>query len=155
MEYITELGPDLKAANESAYGIKYVEPIEFYDFHVYYFARIELSRKEAFDLLDKLLRDFPENAKEGSIIVKKLPNDDVIGPHATQFWEVDVKRPEVFVRLLGWFQLNHGNLSVLIHPQTGEDLLDHTERALWLGDKLPVIDIFGKSAGIPPFGKRR
>lgn len=155
MEYITNLAEDPKVANESAYGIKYVEPIEFYDFHVYYFARIDKSRKEAFDLLDKLLVDFQKYSLEGSIIVKKLPNDVVIGPHPTQFWEVDVKRPEIFVRVLGWFQLNHGNLSVLIHPQTGDDLKDHTERALWLGDKLPILtDVFSTSVtSVPPFGK--
>lgn len=155
MEYITTLGEDPKTCHESAYGIKYVEPIEFYDFHIYYFARNDKSRTEAFELLDKLLADFPEYAAEGSMIVKKLPNDTIIGPHPTQFWEVDVKRPEVFVRLLGWFQLNHGNLSVLIHPQTGYDLKDHTDRALWLGEKLPILtDIFATEPGsVPPFGK--
>ena len=48
-------------------------------------------------------------------------------------------RPEVFIKVLSWFQLNHGNLSVLIHPQTGDDVKDHTSSALWLGEKLPLL----------------
>lgn len=102
---------------------------------------------------EKLLVDFPEDTTNGSILVKKLPDDKVIGPHPTQFWEADVLRPEVFVKVLSWFQLNHGNLLVLIHPQTGDDLKDHFDHALWLGDKLPLFDIFGPNEGvIPEFG---
>jgi DOPA 4,5-dioxygenase len=29
--------------------------------------------------------------------------------------------------------LNHGVLDVFIHPNTGEELIDHRDRALWLG----------------------
>ena len=43
---------------------------------------------------------------------------------------------------------------MLIHPQTGEDLLDHTSRALWLGKPLPIIEsVFSNvDKGIPEFG---
>jgi DOPA 4,5-dioxygenase len=156
MEYLTELSSDVKLSTESKFGLKYIEPIDFYDFHIYYFNSNAKSRTEAFQLLDRLLVDFKQEGKEGSIIVKKLPNDKIIGPHPTQFWEVDVRRPEVFIRVLSWFQLNHGNLSVLIHPQTGNDFEDHTNRALWLGDKLPLLlDVFDRNAtGVPSFGRR-
>jgi DOPA 4,5-dioxygenase len=29
--------------------------------------------------------------------------------------------------------LDHGALDVLIHPNTGDELRDHRDRALWLG----------------------
>ena len=34
--------------------------------------------------------------------------------------------------------VNHGDLAVLIHPRTGDDLPDHGDYALWLGDKLEL-----------------
>lgn len=155
MEYVTHLPKnDPKIATTSIHGLKYYDPVKYYDFHVYYIHRIESSKRESDALREKLLADFPEETANGSIIVKKLPDGNTIGPHITQFWEADVVRPEVFVRLLSWFQLFHGSLSVLIHPNTGDGLLDHTHRALWLGDRLPVVtDIFPKGqTGIAEFG---
>ncbi|ANB11597.1 putative DOPA-dioxygenase [Sugiyamaella lignohabitans] len=40
---------------------------------------------------------------------------------------------------LGRFQLNHGSLSVLVHPHTGFDVADHTDHAIWIGEKVPLI----------------
>lgn len=37
-----------------------------------------------------------------------------------------------------WFVLNRGPLSVLIHPLTINEVLDHTERAVWMGNPLPL-----------------
>ncbi|KAF6069643.1 Dopa 4,5-dioxygenase family protein, partial [Candida albicans] len=51
------------------------------------------------------------DSANGSIIVKRLPDTKVIGPHLLNR-EADVLRPEVFIKVLSWFQLNHGNLSV-------------------------------------------
>lgn len=156
MEYVTHLPQDPEAATKSKYGLSFTHPVQYYDFHVYYYARIEESRAEADELRAALLAAFPQECAEGAIIVKKLPDDRVIGPHITQFWEADVKRPEVFVQVLSWFQLHHGALLVLIHPQTGDDLADHTDRALWLGTRLPVITaVFGPRGEVPEFGVRR
>ncbi|CAK9441671.1 uncharacterized protein LODBEIA_P55390 [Lodderomyces beijingensis] len=157
MEYVTHLDKaDPSRATTSKHGLKFTSPVKYYDFHVYYFAHQPASLEESDELRDKLLSDFPHDCADGSILVKKLPDTKVIGPHPTQFWEADVLRPEVFIKVLSWFQLNHGNLSVLIHPQTGNDVLDHFQHALWLGDKLPLFDVFGASDGaIPEFGVKR
>jgi aromatic ring-cleaving dioxygenase len=34
--------------------------------------------------------------------------------------------------------LNRGPLDVLVHPETGDDLADHRDHAMWLGDRLPL-----------------
>lgn len=55
-------------------------------------------------------------------------------------------RPQVQVELtsiqLGavveWLMTNRAGLSVLIHPETGNDLLDHTDHAVWLGTPLAL-----------------
>lgn len=40
------------------------------------------------------------------------------------------------------FQLNHGKLSVLVHPHTGEgnSHKDHTQHAIWIGKPVPLIE---------------
>ncbi|CAI5760047.1 unnamed protein product [Candida verbasci] len=156
MEYVTNLSKeDPSIATTSKFNLEFTYPVQYYDFHVYYVAHNKTSVEESTNLRNKLLLDFPEYCSNGSILVKKLYTDDhVIGPHITHFWEADVARPEVFIEVLSWFQLNHGNLSVLIHPQTGDDLTDHTSSALWLGDKLPLIveHLPPKDGSIPEFG---
>lgn len=156
MEYLTELDasdPGV-ATRPIVDGLTWTDPVEYWDFHVYY---DDATREEAIALRQKLLVDFPEYAQQGAIIVKKLPVEKAIGPHYDLFWEVDVARVDVFAKVLSWFVQAHGNLSVLIHPQTGFDLLDHTSHALWLGEKKELKTfVFPKHAtGIPPFGVRR
>ena len=41
--------------------------------------------------------------------------------------------------------LNRGDLTVFVHPNTGQDLEDHRDHAIWLGQQVPlVLDIFTK-----------
>lgn len=153
MEYLTTRDPNNEESVTSVHNLKFTYPIKYYDFHIYYYAHNSQSLSESNELRDKFLEEFKEAGSNGSVIVKKLAGVHAIGPHPTQFWEVDVARPEIFIKVLSWFQLYHGNLSVLVHPQTGDDNLDHTTRALWLGDKLPLlVDVFDLSIGIPEFG---
>lgn len=38
-----------------------------------------------------------------------------------------------FATVVAWLTLNRGALDVLMHPNTGDALVDHRDRALWLG----------------------
>ena len=41
--------------------------------------------------------------------------------------------------------LNHGELIVFVHPNTGHDLEDHRDRAVWIGKSVPLLlDLFTK-----------
>ena len=43
-----------------------------------------------------------------------------------------------------WLMLNRDDLVVLIHPETGDDLTDHTAHAAWFGADLPLrLEAFG------------
>jgi DOPA 4,5-dioxygenase len=46
--------------------------------------------------------------------------------------------PDQFAQVVPWLMLNRNGLDVLVHPNTGDDLGDHRDRALWLGEKLPL-----------------
>ncbi len=45
---------------------------------------------------------------------------------------------QLFAEFVPWLRVNHGDLAILIHPRTGDDLADHTDHALWLGEKLEL-----------------
>jgi aromatic ring-cleaving dioxygenase len=45
-----------------------------------------------------------------------------------------------------WLMLNRDGLTVLLHPETGDDLTDHTAHAAWFGAALPLrVEVFRKS----------
>lgn len=153
MDYVTHLNKEnpASATTQIHPNLGFSFPIKYWDFHVYYNAE---TKAESESLRKKLLEDFPDFAADGSILVKKLPNDTAIGPHYFPFWEVDVARVDVFSKVISWFLLHHGSLSVLIHPQTGQQLKDHTNHALWLGKQLDLKLLVFENApdGIPEFG---
>lgn len=65
-----------------------------------------------------------------------------VGPHPCWSYQVAF-RPEDFDQLVPWLALNRGGLVVFIHPNTGDDLVDHRDRAIWLGEKLDLkLEIF-------------
>lgn len=57
-------------------------------------------------------------------------------------WECDFKTPEIFSKIVPWFQLNHGTLSVLVHPRIDSTtaFLEHTQYAFWMGDKVKLVE---------------
>lgn len=60
-------------------------------------------------------------------------HDDPVGPHPTGSYQIAFA-PEVFAALVPWLALNRAGLTVLVHPNTGDDLADHRDRAMWLGE---------------------
>ncbi len=64
-------------------------------------------------------------------------HDRLVGPHSRPMYQVSFAT-EVFADFVPWLMVNHGDLAVLIHPRTGDDLSDHTDYALWLGEKLDL-----------------
>ncbi|MBD2342825.1 DOPA 4,5-dioxygenase family protein [Anabaena subtropica] len=62
-------------------------------------------------------------------------HDQPIGPHPTSMYQVAFS-PNQFPQVVPWLMLNREGLDILIHPETGDDVTDHTAHALWLGTKL-------------------
>ena len=59
------------------------------------------------------------------------------GPHPTPMFQVNFATP-LFSEIVPWLMLNRGGLDVLVHPETGDDVADHGDFALWLGQVLPI-----------------
>lgn len=64
-------------------------------------------------------------------------SDGPRGPHVTPMFGVDIPRDDL-PEVLAFLMVNHGPHPVLIHPVTGNELLDHTHHALWLGAPQPL-----------------
>ena len=65
-----------------------------------------------------------------------------VGPHPC--WSCQLAfMPEVFDSIVPWLSLNRDGLTILIHPQTGEDLIDHRDYAIWMGQSMDLnLSIF-------------
>jgi DOPA 4,5-dioxygenase len=55
-----------------------------------------------------------------------------VGPHTAWMYQVAFGIDQ-FPMVVPFLALNHGPLSVLIHPMSGDAVADHFEHALWLG----------------------
>jgi DOPA 4,5-dioxygenase len=64
-------------------------------------------------------------------------SDGPRGPHAQPMFGVDIPKASLS-RLLSFLLLRHGPHAVLIHPVSGDELMDHTHHALWLGERLAL-----------------
>jgi aromatic ring-cleaving dioxygenase len=56
-------------------------------------------------------------------------------------FEVNLFTPAQFGAFVPWLVINRGPLSALVHPNTeseGEGERNHTQRATWLGERLPL-----------------
>lgn len=66
--------------------------------------------------------------------------DRPVGPHPIAMFEVNLFTPAQFGAFIPWLVINRGPLSALVHPNTveGEDERNHTQRATWLGERIPL-----------------
>lgn len=107
---------------------RFPAPIRSYDVHIYFWQTDAANTEKARTLREEIQQKFPE------LKVYKFW-DAPIGPHPTGMFEVDMKTPDEFAAFVPWIQVNRRGLSVLVHPNTGRPLNDHTINAIWLGDK--------------------
>jgi aromatic ring-cleaving dioxygenase len=108
---------------------------ESYHAHVYY---DEATRAHATQVRSELARRFT--------VALGRWHDAPVGPHPQSMYQVAFAA-EQFASVVPWLMANHGPLSVLIHPNTEDDLGDHSDRALWLGARLELkLDMFREAA---------
>eukprot|EP01047_Picozoa_sp_COSAG01_P012166 COSAG01_NODE_542_length_15693_cov_13.246253_10_plen_182_part_00 len=108
-------------------------PVGSWDAHVYF---DEGTVEEALSLRHLVCDAFPH-------LTVNRPYRSPIGPHPTSMWSAELHTPDQLAAFLPWLCTRNGALSVLVHPNTGNALDDHTLHCYWLGDKLSLrLDVF-------------
>jgi|SRR5665213_929605 len=65
-------------------------------------------------------------------------HEESVGPHPISMYQVAFEVAE-FPKLVPWLMLNRDELSVLVHPESGDGYLDHSRYAAWLGPQVPLL----------------
>ena len=140
----------IKDQNDTSTDSMIPNEILEYHFHVYFFQNNAKSVKTAKWIQNELISKVKNH--EFLVVLNGIGNEILpdldtsklfdfnmkpVGPHPCGSFEVWVPK-QYFVKVLSWFMLNRGNLSVLLHPLTPQALKDHFERSMWLGHPFKI-----------------
>ncbi|CAF1208791.1 unnamed protein product [Adineta steineri] len=108
-----------------------------YHIHVYFLQKNTLQRNEALLLRKRFLSEFnvticPNHCDTWCPQICHWDfNRSPTGPHPIGSWGVYIPL-EQFTRTVSFISMYHGNLSVLIHPNSGHPKIDHLLNAFWI-----------------------
>jgi len=91
--------------------------------HVYFDAA---GRDAAWDLRQAIAAELADHVQLGRF------HEAPVGPHPMWSYQLAFA-PASFPFVVSWLALNHEALDVFIHPNTGDELRDHRDCALWVG----------------------
>lgn len=103
-----------------------MQRIKGYHAHVYFDANTIDQARALFEEASRLF-----GLKMGRI------HQRPVGPHPD--WSCQLAfDPQHIGVVLPWLALNRKGLVIFLHPDTGDDLTDHTEHAIWMGAVRPL-----------------
>ena len=91
--------------------------------HVYFDAA---TRDAARALRETIADALPDAVRIGRF------HEKPVGPHPMWSYQLSIAGADL-AYAIGWLALNHGALDVFVHPNTGDALRDHRDRAIWIG----------------------
>lgn len=101
--------------------------IESWHAHIYFDAA---SRAAAAALREAAGRAFPE-------VELGRMHEREVGPHPR--WSCQLAFPAGSLgAVFPWLVEHRGALTIFMHPNTGQPLEDHRDRAVWMGELLPL-----------------
>ena len=99
-----------------------------YHAHVYFDAE---TRARAADLRERIGAAFP-------VEIGRF-HEKPVGPHPCWSFQVAFAADQ-FGTVVPWLMRHREGLTVLLHPNTGDALGDHTHRAAWMGE-IPELNL--------------
>ena len=113
------------------------EPSVITDYHAHIYYDPAKTRDKAERLRERVGAAFPR-AKLGRW------HDELVGPHPQSMFQIAFP-VEMLAGFVPWLMLNRDGLTILLHPETGDDYTDHSAHAAWFGTVLPLrLEVFGK-----------
>jgi aromatic ring-cleaving dioxygenase len=110
-----------------------VSAIHSWHAHVYFDAA---SRDAAWALRERIDARFAGKLELGRF------HERPVGPHPMWSYQLAFDAPH-FTEIVSWLTLNHGALDVFMHPNTGDQLADHRDAAVWIGRSYQLkLEIF-------------
>ena len=100
--------------------------IKGYHAHIYYSPKTKFKAG--------LIREALDANFKGKISLGRW-RDEAVGPHTRAMYQVSFDNI-LFAEIVPWLALNRDGLTVLIHPESGDALSNHTDRAIWMGEML-------------------
>jgi DOPA 4,5-dioxygenase len=101
-----------------------ISAISSWHAHVYFDAS---TRDAARAFRDAVAAQFGDRIELGRF------HERPVGPHPCWSYQVAFA-PSQFADVVGWLALNHRELDVFVHPNTDDELRDHRDCAVWLGN---------------------
>lgn len=73
-------------------------------------------------------------------------HDAPVGPHPRGSYQVIVEAAE-FSEVVQWLAIARDGVTVFVHPETGDNLADHSDHVVWLGPSEDLnLDMFRRPA---------
>ncbi|WP_170387111.1 DOPA 4,5-dioxygenase family protein [Ruegeria atlantica] len=105
-----------------------------YHAHVYFDADTQATAKQ---ICEEAARLFP--------VAMGHMHTRPVGPHPR--WSCQLGfAADAFAQVIPWLMLNRQGLTIFTHPETGQHLEDHRDRAIWMGEMLDLnLSMFDKA----------
>src|SRR5580698_9444260 len=127
----------MPAKTPSAAATAPKDPGAITDYHAHIYYDPAKTRDKAERLRERVGTAFPE-ATLGRW------HDELVGPHPQSMYQIAFPTA-MLAKFVPWLMLNRDGLAVLLHPETGDDLIDHSDHAAWFGAMLPLrLEVFKK-----------
>ncbi len=97
---------------------KHPDPSAIVEYHAHIYYEPGKTRDKAERVRARVAAEFPQ-ARVGRW------HDELVGPHPQSMYQVAFPS-EMLAKFVPWLMLNRDGLTVLLHPETGDNLTDHS-----------------------------
>lgn len=109
------------------------QAVSAYHLHIYFTPGTD-AEQNALNVAQELEKRFPKAVTHSHRVGK-------VGPHSQANIGVTIT-PDSFGEVVSWLQLNRKDLSILVHPRTGDEWVDHKDAAMWIGTPVDFNEKF-------------